>query len=258
VAGLELYDLVLLGGLLFAAVAAVGTIVLRTPYGRFSSPRFGPGLPPRLGWFLMELPAIPAFLLFYLRGPRALEPMPLLFVAVWLLHYGNRSVVYPALIRQRPGSRVSLVVVLTGMVVCVAHGYLYGSYLSGPTTHLDASWLADPRFAAGLLLYGLGLGLNIHSDAILRRLRREREVADADAYRVPHGGAFRLVSCPNYLGELVAWVGLLLASWCPGGWFILAVSAANLVPRAVATHRWYRRRFPDYPPERRALVPFVF
>ena len=37
----------------------------------------------------------------------------------------------------------------------------------------------------------------------------------------------------------------------------LALSAANLVPRALATHRWYRERFPDYPQDRKALIPFV-
>jgi 3-oxo-5-alpha-steroid 4-dehydrogenase 1 len=39
--------------------------------------------------------------------------------------------------------------------------------------------------------------------------------------------------------------------------FIFAVSAAHLVPRALATHRWYRERFPDYPRERRALIPYL-
>jgi hypothetical protein len=34
-------------------------------------------------------------------------------------------------------------------------------------------------------------------------------------------------------------------------------TAANLVPRAVAHHRWYRERFADYPAERKALVPFL-
>jgi len=29
------------------------------------------------------------------------------------------------------------------------------------------------------------------------------------------------------------------------------------VPRAIATHRWYRKEFPDYPPHRRAILPFV-
>ena len=29
----------------------------------------------------------------------------------------------------------------------------------------------------------------------------------------------------------------------------------NLLPRALANHRWYRARFADYPKERCALIP---
>ena len=33
---------------------------------------------------------------------------------------------------------------------------------------------------------------------------------------------------------------------------------ANLAPRAVSHRRWYRETFPDYPPSRKALVPWVW
>jgi hypothetical protein len=32
---------------------------------------------------------------------------------------------------------------------------------------------------------------------------------------------------------------------------------ANLAPRALKTHRWYKDTFPDYPEQRKALIPFV-
>jgi len=32
---------------------------------------------------------------------------------------------------------------------------------------------------------------------------------------------------------------------------------ANLVPRAMAHHRWYRETFKDYPEGRRALIPYL-
>ena len=40
------------------------------------------------------------------------------------------------------------------------------------------------------------------------------------------------------------------------GVYIVAVSTANLIPRAIPTHSWYRERFPDYPREQKILVPF--
>ena len=48
-----------------------------------------------------------------------------------------------------------------------------------------------------------------------------------------------------------------LATWSVAGLAFALYTAANLAPRAVANHAWYRERFPDYPARRRALVPYV-
>ncbi|MXZ72004.1 MAG: hypothetical protein F4Z04_10970 [Acidobacteria bacterium] len=71
------------------------------------------------------------------------------------------------------------------------------------------------------------------------------------------GGAFRYVSCPNYLGELLEWFGWALATWSLGGLAFFTYTAANLVPRALSHHRWYRERFADYPAGRKAVIPGV-
>ena len=39
---------------------------------------------------------------------------------------------------------------------------------------------------------------------------------------------------------------------------VVAAVAANLAIAARQTHGWYRRRFPDYPAARRALVPGIW
>lgn len=41
------------------------------------------------------------------------------------------------------------------------------------------------------------------------------------------------------------------------GLVFVLFTLANLVPRAINSHRWYRATFPDYPPERKAIVPFL-
>ena len=43
-----------------------------------------------------------------------------------------------------------------------------------------------------------------------------------------------------------------------GGLAFALFTACNLVPRAVSNHRWYLRQFPDYPPQRRVLLPGLF
>ena len=57
--------------------------------------------------------------------------------------------------------------------------------------------------------------------------------------------------------ELLEWVGFAIASWSLPGLAFAVYTAANLVPRALANRRWYRERFPDYPSERKALIPFL-
>ena len=100
-----------------------------------------------------------------------------------------------------------------------------------------------------------------HRSSILRtlmvvdliRMRR----GDPTTYRIPYGGGFRWVTCPNYLGEIIEWSGWALASRSPAGLAFAVFTFANLAPRALAHHRWYHDRFPAYPSDRKALIPFL-
>lgn len=260
--GQPTYDTVLT--LAFAWVAAVSIIAwfIPSPYGRFATSKYGLSLDPRLGWFLMELPASLSFLYFYMQGPRRTDPVPLLFLAVWLIHYANRGFLFPLLMRVPRGQSASFsfMVVAIGWFSTTLHGYLHATFFTGADlgSHYTVAWLSDPRFWIGIVLYYVAMAGNVHSDAILRNLRTPAEVAAGSrVYRIPQGGLFRYVTNPSYLTELVAWAGLAIATWSWAGVYILTLSAANLIPRAFSTHRWYRDRFPDYPPQRRALIPFL-
>ena len=69
-------------------------------------------------------------------------------------------------------------------------------------------------------------------------------------------GAAALAAVVDFLrGARHGWA---LATWSLPGLAFAVWTVANLVPRARANHRWYRGRFPDYPKERRALVPGVW
>jgi 3-oxo-5-alpha-steroid 4-dehydrogenase 1 len=261
--GNSTYDLALT--LAFAWVAAVSIIAwfVPSPYGRFATAKFGLSLDPRLGWFLIELPATLSFLYFFLQGERRGERVPLVLFAMWLLHYSNRGFLFPLLMRVPRGQTASfsLMVVVIGWLATTMHGYLHATFFAGAGlgAHYTADWLSDPRFIIGASIYYLAMIGNVHSDAILRRLRSKEELESGTrVYRIPQGGLFRYVTNPSYLTELVAWAGWALATWSLAGVYIFALSAANLIPRAVSTHRWYRERFPDYPTARRILIPFLF
>ena len=254
------FDSVLLVGLAMVPLTAFALVFMKAPYGRFGPEQKGLGVGPRLGWFLMELPAMVSFWIVFPQGPRAWETTPLVLAGLWTLHYANRGWVFPFLMRVPKGAPATfgLLVMGSGMLVTSMHGYLNATLFSRLGAHLDEGWLTDPRFLAGLAIYACGLALNVHSDAVLRNLRSKEEVARGDkVYRIPEGGGFRWVTNPSYLGELVMWTGFSILTWGLPGVFILAITAANLVPRALANHRWYREKFPDYPATRRALIPGV-
>ena len=75
---------------------------------------------------------------------------------------------------------------------------------------------------------------------------------------MPHGGLYERVSCPNYLAELIEWLGWAVATRSGAGLAFFVYTFANLAPRARAHHAWYRRQFPDYPPQRKALLPWLW
>lgn len=99
-----------------------------------------------------------------------------------------------------------------------------------------------------------GMWMNVWSDGELLRLKREGK-----GYVVPRGGIFELVSCPNYFGELVEWLGWAVMTWSWAGLGFFIYTFANLGPRARANHQWYLDKFgEDYPKNRKAVIPFLY
>ena len=111
----------------------------------------------------------------------------------------------------------------------------------------------DPRFLLGVSVFFLGMIINIKSDNILFSLRDD----GSTGYKIPRGGLFERVSSPNYLGEIIEWIGFAIATWSLAGLTFAVWTFCNLAPRAFAHHRWYKEEFDDYPKNRKALIPFV-
>lgn len=234
-----------------AAVTFVALLFVTAPYGRHRREGFGPTLSSRVGWFVMEAPASLAFLGFYALGPHRFEAAPLALLTLWQVHYVHRAFVYPLRMRA-DGKRMPLLVVALAIAWNLLNTWVNARWISALAVY-EPGWLLGPRFLAGTALFALGIVANRRADARLFALRKPGETG----YAIPRGGLFRFVSCPNYLGELLEWCGFALASWSLAALAFAVYTAANLVPRAVANHRFYRERFPDYPKERRALVPFL-
>jgi protein-S-isoprenylcysteine O-methyltransferase Ste14 len=249
----ELYSCLLIAWAGVAACAFIALQFVAAPYGRHSRPGWGPTIHRTAGWVIMESPAVAVFLVCFLLSDRRTDPVALAFLLLWLLHYVNRALIYP--FRLRGGQlRMPVSVMAMGFLFNVMNGYLQGRGLFALGPARGVGWFGDQRFIVGLLLFLGGYALNRQSDAVLRGLRTPGDTG----YQIPYAGAFRLVSCPNYLGELVEWLGWALLTWSPAGLAFFLWTAANLLPRARSHHRWYQERFPTYPVERKAVIPFLY
>lgn len=248
------FNNVLIGVFIAAAGFAVFLMFVSAPYGKQERDGWGPGIPIRWGWFLLEFPSFAFFAWFYLQSEHRFAAAPLILFVLWEVHYIHRTFIYPLRLRAKPGAEEKIIILLFGIIFNASNGYLNGHYIGQYADHLYTSaWLGDPRFIIGLSLFIFGFALTKHSDALLRNLRKPGETG----YKIPVGGAFRWVSCPNYLGEIIQWGGFAMASWSLAGLAFLAFTAANLIPRAISSHKWYLEKFGDYPKARKAVIPFI-
>lgn len=235
-----------------AVGVGAGLYLLRreAPYGRFTSKNWGPTVSNKWGWFFMEATVLVAFSL-QLRFSR-LDAPSCVMVALFFLHYIHRSFIYPFMIRTR-GKRMPLAIMLSAVLFNTVNGSLLGMWF-GRWARYDVSWLSSWPFLVGLLLFAGGLALNWWSDYTLISLRER----GTTAYVIPSAGLFRRVASPNLLGEILEWSGYALLTWSLPALAFLIWTCANLLPRAASNWRWYRRQFPEYPANRKRLIPFVW
>jgi len=227
-------------------------LFVTAPYGRHSKRNWGKTIPDRIGWFVMEVPALIIFLYFIITGTAEKNLAVWIVASLYVMHYLNRAVIYPWRIRVR-GKEMPLVVALMAVLFNFVNAGFLGYYTGTLHTHYNGEWLTDPRFIAGVLLFFTGMVINITSDEKLIHLRKDR----SNGYRIPRGGLFEKVSCPNFMGEIVEWGGYAILCWSLPAFSFFAWTFCNLVPRALSHHRWYQNYFPDYPADRKAVFPYI-
>ena len=250
-------------------------------YQRIMDAAAKPTLPIGLAWWTMEQPSLLVPLVFLAitasAGPldagavflglarrcretfphdssaaRALDAHLRLAIGLFCLHYLQRAFVYPWLTRGRPYPILywALALVFTSVNGTLQSlELLFGGYYSGMQDALS------PCALAGSALFAFGMATNVHSDYILRNLRRPGETG----YKIPKGGMFEYISGANLWGEVVEWLGFAIATRTPGAAVFSLFCLVGIGGRCVATHGWYLRKFGDaYPQQRRRMIPFVW
>lgn len=239
-----------------AVFVFVALLKITAPYGMAYSSKWGPSVANRWGWIMMELPAFAFMLWIWLGSERAWQPGAVVCVGLFLIHYFNRTFVFP--LRMKGKSRMPLAIVLCGMIFNSVNAYLIGAWLFylAPADQYSASWLLSWQFLIGFPVFLLGMYINLDSD---RRVRALRKPGDTRHY-IPYGGMFRYVTSANYFGELTEWTGYALLTFSPGAVMFVVWTFANLAPRARKLHSRYISEFGDQYSRlnRRYIIPKIF
>ena len=216
--------------------------LLAMRYSKFST---GKGVPSRLGMFVLYfLPVITAtvFALPYLAS--ASLPQWLVFAAVFI-HFAKRT--YEVLfVHKYSGSMQPF----TFVIIVVTYALIAGLISA---LNVQAIATLDALAIIGVVFFIIGQIGNFYHHKLLADLRK-----DGDGYHIPRGGWFERATCPHYFFELLAWLGILLLSRHLFTLLAFVAMFGYLTARSIKTRHWYQKRFPNYPKERKNMIPFVF
>ena len=248
----SLFNHLLYAWIALAVITFISLFWVSAPYGRFKRKNWGPEIPNWVGWIVMELPSPMLMAYFVITGEGMKNSVIWFLMALWLLHYFHRTFIYPFRITSR-FKKMPFSVALMAFVFNIGNGFFNGYYLGNYAGSIHHYSFTNIFFLLGLVLFIGGVVINLQSDQILINLRRNTE----KGYAIPRGGFFMYISSPNYFGELIEWLGFaIMAAGLPAFSFFIW-TFANLVPRAIDNHKWYKKNFPDYPAERKAIFPFL-
>jgi steroid 5-alpha reductase family enzyme len=248
----NLFENIVFGWIILACATFLILLFVTAPYGRHTSRKWGITLSNRTGWILMEAPALGVFLFFFLTGKAEKNATVWIITTLFSLHYINRSLIYPFRIKTK-GKQMPLLIVLMAVLFNSVNGFINGYYLGTLQDQYNISWLKHPAFIIGLLLFLAGMIINATADEKLIHLRK----SSTNGYQIPYGGLFNVISCPNFFGEILEWLGFAIFCWSLPALSFFIWTTSNLVPRALDHHRWYRSTFANYPARRKAVIPFI-
>lgn len=253
--GADTYCMIMWVMAVTAVIVFIALYFVKAGYGIFRTKQWGLSINNKVAWILMEAPVF--FVMLYMWASNGTPTTLPAFLAFLLfeLHYFQRSFIFPLMMKGQ--SQMPVVIMLMGVIFNVINGLVIGTSLFTlpPSAYNDgAAYLTHPTAIAGIAIFFSGMGINLHSDHVIRHLRKPGD----NRHYLPQKGFYRYVTSANYFGELVEWTGFALLCSTPAAWLFVVWTAANLVPRAAAIHKRYRDEFGDAVGSRKRILPFVY
>ncbi|KAI2642163.1 3-oxo-5-alpha-steroid 4-dehydrogenase-domain-containing protein [Xylaria nigripes] len=120
-----------------------------------------------------------------------------------------------------------------------------------PSARAD-DFLASPLDIAGLALYVIGELCNANVHWYLSTLRKPGETTR----KIPTGLGFGLVTCPNYMFEVVSWIGIILVTRSPTLVVFIVIGSYYMYIWGRGKEKAYREQFGDkYKRKRCVMLP---
>lgn len=252
---IELFHQILIGFSAVGLIVFIALFFVKAGYGMFRTAQWGFSIPNKIGWLLMEAPVFFVMLILWLQSDRSVLSVPFLFFLLFELHYFQRSFVFPFLMKGK--SQMPVAIMLMGVVFNLLNGYIQGEWLFflAPEDLYSSDYLCRINFWIGILVFFLGMGINWHSDYVIRHLRQPGDTR----HYLPEKGLYHWVTSGNYFGELLEWTGFALITSSPAAWVFVWWTFANLAPRAYAIRQKYREEFGvEAVGKRKCLIPYIF
>lgn len=241
---------------ILAVIVFIALFFVTAGYGKFTTKKWGPSVGNRLGWILMESPVFILMTILWAMSERTSQPTLLVIFTLFQLHYFQRSFIFPLLLKGK--SRMPMAIVAMGAVFNTLNALMQGGWLFyiSPDGRYSTEWLTTPQFITGTIIFITGFAVNLHSDHIIRNLRKP---GDTNHY-LPKGGMYNYVTSANYFGEILEWTGFAILTWSAAGAVFALWTFANLVPRANTIYNKYRVEFGNDMAGRnlKRVIPFIY
>ena len=254
-----------------AAVVFIALQFLNAGYGMLYSQKsrntvkIGPAINNKVAWFFMELPVFLVMIIIWACSPHRFDIVPCVFLLLFEMHYFQRALIFPWIIKGNSKMPIGIMImgICFNILNAVMQGYwiFFESYNVGYQVfgigYTDIEWLWSPQFIIGTILFIAGFVINLHSDYIIRHLRKDDN--DTKHY-LPKGGLFNYVTSANYFGELMEWLGFAILTWSVSGLVFFIWTFANLVPRTRTIYKRYQEEFAEEMKGRKLkrVFPFIY
>lgn len=218
-----------------------------------------PVIPSRISWIIQECPCVFITIFFIIYYYENLNYKNILVISPFLIHYIHRTFIFPFVIHSSKNN--PLEITLMAFTFCFFNAIMINRSIFCLIKDYGDEFLLNYIF--GLAIFLLGIYINIHSDYSMIKQRNANQ-DENNKYIIPRGFMYELISCPNYFGELTEWLGFFILSNSFSGLVFFISTFANLFPRAIQYHQWYKNKFKEEFAtdkdliQRKAIVPFLF